>query len=133
MNFNDVELPTNRVFGFFFAGMFALAGGYLSYQEQRQYGGYSFIVAITLLIVTIAKPHFLLPLNKLWMKLGLLIGKAVNPLILGIIFFGIFTPVGIMMRIFGRDELRLKPKKRRSYWRKRKESDPNCDGFKNQF
>ena len=133
MNFNNVELPTNRVFGFFFAGLFALAGGYLLYQEQGKYGVYSFIMATTLLIVTIAKPHLLLPLNKLWMKLGLLIGKAVNPLILGIIYFGIFTPVGIMMRIFGRDELRLKLKKRRSYWRKRKANDPNSYGFKNQF
>jgi hypothetical protein len=67
------------------------------------------------------------------MSFGLMLGKISSPIVLGFIFFGIFTPVGIFMRILGRDELRLKMKSQKSYWKMR-EADPfNSDTFKNQF
>jgi hypothetical protein len=66
------------------------------------------------------------------MRLGHLIGMFVSPIVLGFIFFGIFTPIGIIMRIFGRDELGLKFQKKRSYWIKR-ETVFEFNSFKNQF
>ena len=67
-------------------------------------------VALTLffLITTIINANLLLPLNKLWMRFGLLLSRIISPIILGIIFFGLVTPYGLIMSMFGRDELRLK-------------------------
>ena len=68
------------------------------------------------LIITIINANALLPLNKLWMKFGILLGMIVSPIIMGLIFFGIFTPVGVFMRLFKRDNLRLSFKKKKTYW-----------------
>ncbi len=84
------------------------------------------------LIITIINAKVLLPLNKLWMKFGILIGMIVSPLVLGIIFFGIFTPIAILMRISGRDELHLRFKKKKTYWINRKTLNI-FDFFKKQF
>jgi len=66
------------------------------------------------------------------MEFGLVLGKIFSPIVLGIIFFGLFTPISILMRIFGRDELRLKFIKKNSYWREYKDQNVDKD-FKNQF
>ena len=126
------ELPSNRKFGFFFTVVFLVASGYF-YMKTNTIGLYTFGgLAIISLLITIIKAELLLPLNKLWMSLGHLIGMFVSPIVLGLIFFGIFTPIGFMMRIFGRDELQLKFQEKRSYWIKRETAlDPNS--LKNQF
>ncbi len=67
---------------------------------------YTFIsTSSLLLVITLLKENLLLGLNKLWMRIGFLLGMIVSPIILGIIFFGLVTPYGVVMRIFGRDEL----------------------------
>ena len=66
------------------------------------------------LIITITNADALLPLNKLWMKFGILLGMIISPIIMGIIFFVIFTPIAILMRLSGRDELRLRLKKKKN-------------------
>ena len=126
------ELPSNRKFGFFFTVVFLVASGYF-YMKTNTIGLYTFGgLAIISLLITIIKAELLLPLNKLWMSLGHLIGMFVSPIVLGLIFFGIFTPIGFIMRIFGRDELQLKFQEKRSYWIKRETAlDPNS--LKNQF
>ena len=84
-------------------------------------------------MITVVRADILFPLNKLWMRFGLLLGKIISPIVLGIIFFALFTPVSLAMRLFGRDELRLCFKQKNSYWIPR-ESDPTeTDAFKNQF
>ena len=126
------ELPSNRKFGFFFTVVFLVASTYF-YMKANAIGFYTFGgLAIIFLLITIIKAEILLPLNKLWMSLGHLIGMFVSPIVLGFIFFGIFTPIGFMMRIFGRDELQLKFQEKRSYWIKRETAlEPNS--LKNQF
>tara|TARA_Y100000813_G_C23886605_1_gene222876 strand:+ start:261 stop:551 length:291 start_codon:yes stop_codon:yes gene_type:complete len=84
------------------------------------------------LIITITNAKILLPLNKLWMKLGILLGIIISPIIMGIIFFGIFTPIAFLMRLSGRDELRLHFKKKKTYWIDRKTLN-EFDFFKKQF
>lgn len=132
MNFSEVKLPSNQKFGFFFAAIFLLASSYLYYvgSEVMVY----ILVAIcgVFLIVTIINADALLPLNKLWMKFGILLGKIVSPIIMGIIFFGIFTPIAILMRLFRRDELRLSFKKKKTHWINRKDIK-EFDTFKKQF
>ena len=83
--------------------------------------------------VTIVKDDLLLPLNKLWMEIGIMIGKIVSPVLMAIIFFGMFMPLSIVMRIFGRDELRLNKKYRKSYWKEKVSVNPISESFKNQF
>ena len=132
MKFSEVELPSNRKFGFFFTLVFAVAAAYF-FEAVKMTWAYAFIAAaLVFLIVTLVKSDALLPLNKLWMRLGLLLGMIVSPIVLGVIFFGLFTPIAILMRLSGRDELRLKFTQKKSHWITR--SEPiKSESFENQF
>ena len=88
--------------------------------------------ALAFLLVTLIKSDALLPLNKLWMRFGLLLGMIVSPIVLGVIFFGLFTPIAILMRLSGRDELRLKIAQKASHWISREEPIKS-ETFKHQF
>ena len=132
MKFSEIELPSNKKFGFFFTFVFALAASYFYYIDNVGLV-YSFAVASSIfLIFTLIKSDALLPLNKLWMRFGLLLGIIVSPIILGIIFFGLFTPIAMLMRLNGRDELKLKLNKKTSHWISRHEPIKS-DSFKHQF
>ena len=130
MKFPDTDLPPNRKFGFFFTFIFLLMGAYMS---PANYSYLPFGIAALFFIVTLVKADLLLPLNKLWMMLGLLLGMIVSPLVLGIIFFGLFTPISLLMKLFGRDELRLKLASHKSYWKERsadaRQSGPDRSGL----
>ena len=104
-----------------------------SYYVDNEIMVYIFgIMSGVFLIITIINADTLLPLNKVWMKFGILLGKIVSPVIMGIIFFGIFTPVAILMRFSGRDELRLRLKKKKTHWIDRKTLKV-FDTFNKQF
>jgi len=79
------------------------------------------------------KPDLLLPLNKLWMRFGLLIGRIVSPIVLGVIYFGLFMPISFIMRLIGRDELRLRVNNDGTNWISRENSSIKSTAFKNQF
>ena len=89
-------------------------------------------LGIIFLVITILKAELLLPLNKLWMKFGLLLSFIVGPIVMGLIFFGMFTPIAFLMRLFGRDELSIKLNHKTSYWVNRKIKE-QTESFKNQF
>lgn len=132
MHFPEIELPSNKKFGFFFTFVFALASAYF-YNSTSALWAYIFgLASLTFLIVSAVKSEILLPFNKLWMWFGHLLGMIVRPIILGVIFFGLFTPIAFVMRISGRDELRLKLLKKPSHWISRNEPI-NSDAFKQQF
>ena len=132
MKFSEIELPHNRKFGFFFTFVFALAAAYFYYSANVSWA-YVFIAAASaFLLITLIKSDALLPLNKLWMRFGFLLGMIVSPIVLGIIFFGLFTPIAMLMRLSGRDELRLKFSQKASHWITR--SEPiKSEAFKYQF
>tara|TARA_B100000767_G_C19767837_1_gene538493 strand:+ start:932 stop:1258 length:327 start_codon:yes stop_codon:yes gene_type:complete len=90
-------------------------------------------MAVLFLVVTISKSELLLPLNKGWMMLGFLISIIVSPIVLGVLFYGLFVPTAIMMRIVGRDELRLKIKLRKSHWKYKQSVGSQKESFRNQF
>jgi hypothetical protein len=116
MKLSEVKLPSNRKFGFFFSTIFLLASLYSYYIDSEIMVYILSPLCGTFLVITIMNPKILLPLNKLWMKFGFLLGMIVSPIIIGIIFFGIFTPIAMIMRLIGRDELRLRLKKKKTHW-----------------
>lgn len=133
MRFSDIELPSNRKFGFFFTVIFAVVGLYFVSKGIVILSYMLFILAALFLLITLIKANLLLPLNKLWMQLGQLLGMIVSPIVLGIIFFGLFTPIGFIMRLFKRDELGLKLKVQTSYWKNRHTNTNQTGTFKHQF
>ena len=132
MKSNEIKLPSNRKFGLFFASIFLIASFYSYYIDSEIMVYILGTICGNFLIITIINADVLLPLNKLWMKFGILLGMIVNPIIMGIIFFGIFTPIAILMRLFGRDELRLSFKNKKTHWINRKPLK-GIDLFKKQF
>lgn len=132
MKYSEIELPSNRKFGFFFSTVFAIFAAYF-YNAAPISWAFSFAFAsMIFLIITLLKDDLLLPFNKIWMRFGFMLSIIVSPIILGLIFFGIFTPISVFMRLGGRDEMRLKFSKKTSHWILR--SDPiKSRSFKNQF
>ena len=131
MKFSEIELPSNSKFGYFFSLIFLSAGIYFFIVNNYFSSNIFFILAFLLILVTSIKPKLLRPLNKAWMMIGFIIGKVISPIVLGIIFFALITPVGIVTRVFGRDELRIKHNTLKSHWKDRNESE--IVSFKNQF
>ena len=133
MKFSEVTLPSNRKFGFFFTVIFLVIGTYIFSGTQVIISYVLFALSAIFLLVTLVNAEFLLPFNKLWMRLGLLIGLIVSPVVMGVIFFGLFTPISLLMKLFGRDELRLKVKSRQSNWKERNTDVSQSDTFKHQY
>ena len=132
MNNSKITLPSNRKFGLFFSLVFSLVSFYFFYLENIFWFYIFFLLTLVFIIITFINNDFFGPLNKLWFKFGLLLGKIVSPVVMGLIFFGIFTPIAIFMRLIGRDELRLKFKNQSTHWIKRKTSNQS-EFFKRQF
>lgn len=126
--------PSNRSFGFLVAGIFAILSGYAHYRGAGALivFGWLFAGVVDLLVVLLC-PQVLTPFNRAWFKLGELLGKIVSPVVLGVIFFVLIAPVGLIARMLGRDELRLKRRPCHSYWVNRDPLGPAPDSFKNQF
>mgnify|MGYP006143122933 FL=1 len=132
MKLSEIELPSNKKFGYFFTLIFTSVSIYFFINSMLSWAILFAFIGVIFFITTFVKASLLLPLNKLWMRFGLLLGQIISPLVLGIIFFGIFTPVALLMRLSGRDELRLKFKNKTSYWILRNEPIQG-DSFRRQF
>ena len=133
MNAKLEKSPSNHKFGFVFTVIFVILG-LVSFVEQL-FGAAIFlnVLAVIFLLITLLLPNILTPLNKLWMNFGVLLGTIVNPIVLGIIFFGLFMPIGLIMKLFQRDELNLKFRVKGSYWKKRDVNSDQLSSFKNPF
>ena len=127
----NIELPSNKKFGYFFSFIFALVATYFFVNSIQSWAYFFTIITAIFFILTVIKPEVLLPLNKIWMRFGLLLSMIVSPLVLGLIFFCLFSPLAFLMRLNGRDELRLKFNKKTSHWILRDESRQG--DFKRQF
>jgi len=127
------ELPSNRKFGIFFAFIFFFLALYFYQSSSQVLVFLSLGISLFFILAALYFDSILLPLNKLWMKLGLLLGMIVSPLVMSIIFFALFMPISLIMRLFGRDELRLKMKTRDSHWKPCEHNESGEDSFKHQF
>ena len=126
---DEVKIGSNKSFGIVFFIVFLIIAAYplLSQNEVRLW---SLIISIIFLILGLLNSKLLTPLNKIWFKFGLLLGKVVSPLVMGLIFFFVVTPIGILMRMLKKDLLNLKFNKKTTYWIEK--SDPKSK-MKNQF
>jgi hypothetical protein len=129
----QVEGSSDRVFGFVFAGAFLVIAGWPLWRGENP-RWWALGATVVFALVGLLKPALLSRLNRLWMKLGILLGKVVSPIALGILFYGVLTPVGVVMRFTGKDPLRLKPDRAAdSYWIPREPPGPPPDSMTNQF
>lgn len=128
-----LQLPSNRSFGWTFSAIFLALG---AYGMWRGGAAVSWLLAAAVLTaaVTLVREAWLTPLNRAWMRLGELLGRVVSPLVLGVIFFAVFTPAGLVMRLFGRDAMarRFAPELE-SYWVRRDPPGPADDSYRNMF
>ena len=119
-------------FGFFFTLVFLAAAGYFFANESVTTAYIFATFAVAFLLATLVKADILLPLKKLWIRFGLLLGMIVSPIVLGLIFFVLVTPIAFLMRLRGRDELRLKFQEKSTHWIKR-DTPMETGSFKHQF
>ena len=126
---DDVKISSNRSFGIVFFVVFLLIALYplINSGEIRIW---SVLISIIFLILGLLNSKILAPLNKLWFKLGIFLGKIISPIIMGIIFFLVVTPIGLLMRLLGKDLINLKFNNNKSYWIEKK--GPKSK-MKNQF
>ena len=132
MAFAEIKLPSNKKFGFFFTFIFIVVAIYFYYAISISWAYTFAALSLIFLGLTLIKAEILLPLNMIWIRFCLLLGFIVSPIVLGIIFFGLFTPIAFFMRLFGRDELRLKFTRKPSHWIIRNEQIKS-GSFKYQF
>lgn len=128
----NIKLPSNKKFGYFFSTIFLIAATYFFYIKSQTIGYVLIVIGLLFLVITLTNAGLLLPLNQLWMRFGLLLGKIINPIIMGIIFFGLFVPYGLVIRLIGRDELNLNQAKNKNYWKLRSKELSQIN-FKRQF
>ena len=112
---NNVKLGSNKSFGIVFFIVFLIIAIYpiLSDGNLRLW---SLVISLVFLILGLINSRFLTPLNKLWFKFGIFLGKIISPVIMGIIFFLVVTPIGLLMRLLKKDVLNLSFNDNKSYW-----------------
>ena len=126
---DEIKISSNRSFGIVFFVVFLLFGTYPLLK-----GGdlkiIPLLIAIIFLILGVLNSKLLSPLNKFWFKFGLLLGRVISPIVMGVIFFLVVTPIGFVMRLLGKDVLQLKKTNDKSYWLKKSNFKSK---MKNQF
>ena len=111
------QLPSNKKFGFTMSAMFFLLSLLFLFKELHSLF-FIFVVMMSLMLAySIFFPSKLLLLNKLWVKLGLILGSIVSPIVLGLIFFLLISPIAFIARFFGRDVLNLKKNDATTFWK----------------
>ena len=126
---DDIKISSNRSFGIVFFIVFLLIALYpLTYSEEIRV--WSATISLIFLVLGLFNSKILTPLNKLWFKFGIFLGKIISPLIMGVIFFLVVTPIGLIMRLIGKDLLNLKYSNNKSYWI---EKNGPKSKMKNQF
>ena len=112
---DEFKISSNRSFGILFFIVFLLIALYpLIYSENIRI--WALIISLVFLLLGAINSQILTPLNILWMKFGLFLGKIISPIIMGLIFFFVVTPTGLIMRIFKKDLINLKFNNDKSYW-----------------
>ena len=112
----SVKISSNRSFGLLFFIVF-LAISLWPLKSQEDLRLWAFILALIFFVLGILNSKFLTPLNKLWMKFGIFLGSIISPVVMGVVFFIVVTPVGLIMRFLGKDLLRINKNKFVStYW-----------------
>jgi len=125
--------PSERNFGFTMAAVFALIGGIGLYRGST-YTLPWLCIATVFAGLTLWRPRSLQLANRAWLSLGLLMYRVVNPVIMAILFFGVILPIGLVMRLFGKDFLNLaRDTSSPTYWLPRSDPRPPAESMRQQF
>ena len=113
---DNIKISSNKSFGLVFFVIFIIIALWPLLNDGN-IRIWSIIVSIIFLILGLLNSKILTPFNKLWMRLGALLGIIVSPIVMGVVYFGIITPIGLIMKLFGKDVLNLKlDKNKKTYW-----------------
>ena len=123
-----IKVSSNKSFGIVFF-IFFIAVAFYPLVNNEEYRLWALIISLVFLILGLINSSVLTPLNLLWFKFGMLLGRIVSPIIMALVFFGVVTPTGLLMKFFQKDLLKLKKKDKKSYWIERKSKSE----MKNQF
>ena len=126
---DDIKISSNRSFGIVFFIVFILIAFY-PLINQGEIRIWSVLISLLFLILGIINSKILTPLNKVWFKFGIFLGKIISPIVMCLIFFLVVTPIAFLMRMLKKDLLNLKFSKNNSYWVEK--TDPKSS-MKNQF
>ncbi len=129
MKSKNIKIGSNKSFGIVFFVVFLIIGLWpiLNGNEIKIW---SIIISLIFLILGINNSKILTPLNKLWFRFGIFLGNFIAPIIMGIIFFFVVTPTGLIMRLLGKDLIKLKKNNDKSYWIEKKNIKSS---MRNQF
>lgn len=128
-----IKGSSNRSFGLIFAAFFCIIA-LLPLFSRGEVRLWALMVAAVFAVIAITVPSILTPLNKAWMRLGLLLHRVVNPIVLGLMFLIAIVPIGLLMRLIGKDLLRLKfSRDASSYWIVREPKGPDPRSLNRQF
>jgi hypothetical protein len=134
MSSHEIAMPSDRSFGLTFVVVFAIIAAWQAWADRPGIAYIFLGLSIAFLIATLTRPALLHGLNRAWMRFGALLHNVVNPLVLGGIYFLVFTPVALVMRLAGRDALRRKlDAEVKSYWIDRTPPGPPPDSLPHQF
>ena len=123
----------SKHFGLLLSIIFFILAVYLIFKKSIFLGQFLLILSGTFFLVSITIPRYLNRITKLWLRFGDILGRVVSPITLGLIFFILIAPIGMLTRLFGRDELLLKKKNKKSYWLARQKTDDKFNSFERQF
>ena len=125
----NIKLPSNRNFGIVFFIVFLIIALW-PVLKQNEIRIWSLIISFIFFVLGLINSKLLTPLNKLWFKFGILLGNIIAPIVMGIVFFLVVTPTGLIMRFFRKDILKLKKNSSDSYWINK---DNTNSSMRNQF
>jgi hypothetical protein len=130
---SNVKVGSDRSFGIVFSGFFSLIAAFLFWNKNANFI-YLLSCALIFGLISLGAPKYLHPLNILWFKFGGFLHMIVSPIILGLMFFSVITPIGLIMRILGKRTLNLQfNEKITTYWINRNPPTQSSNSFKNQF
>ena len=125
----NIKLPSNRNFGIVFFIVFLIIALW-PILKQNEIRIWSLIISFIFFVLGLINSKLLTPLNKLWFKFGILLGNIISPIVMGIVFFLVVTPTGLIMRFLRKDILKLKNNSKDSYWI---DKDNTKSSMRNQF
>ena len=126
---SDIKIGSNRSFGIVFFLVFLIIGFYPFLKGNEPYF-WSIIISVIFLILGLFNSIYLTPFNKLWFKFGILLGQIISPIVMGIVFFIVVTPIALVMKILNKDILNLNKNNKKTYWIEYKNKSSR---MKNQF
>ena len=129
MNTKNIKIGSNKSFGIVFAVVFGLIA-FWPLIKSDDIRIWALVISIIFFVLGLINSKILTPLNRLWFKVGIFLGNFIAPIVMGIIFFLVVTPTGIIMKLLGKDLIKLKKSNEKSYWIEKKKIKSS---MKNQF